>query len=98
MLVDNGAQPLAEGAQPYSEVIVCLRSDHTMGDPGQALAIDVNDAPSGPPQAGINAQDTNHLAHRRSLADIERIENMVPENGREVNATETKLTELQGHG
>ena len=49
--------------------------DHAVGDPAEPGTIERDNAPAGVAQAGIDAEDSNHLNHSASVASIERIRN-----------------------
>ncbi|MNH45073.1 hypothetical protein D3C79_1074250 [compost metagenome] len=50
-------------AQPGGEIHIAIRGHGTGGDKPQAVAKGVDDTPSGAPQSGVNADDSNRLLH-----------------------------------
>lgn len=88
---DDLAQVRGEAGEALGEIQCRVWLDDAVGHPAEARAIDRDDAPAGVAQAGIDAEDSNHLVHLRKLADIERNENTA-----EVNRAETNAAELAG--
>jgi len=88
MLVDHLAKFGGKAGQTLRKIKVGIRLDHAMRHPAETGAIDSDDSPAGMAQAGIDAQDSNHLVHSGKFAGIERIENTPEVNRAETNAAE----------
>lgn len=88
VLVDDGAQLFGKVGEAVGQIGLGIGIDDAVGDPGEPGAIHGDHAPAGVAEAGIDAEDSDHLIHFSSLADIERIENTPEVNGAETNATD----------
>ena len=88
MLVDDGTELFGQFGEAVGQIGLGIGIDDAMGDPGEPGTIHGDHAPAGVAETGIDAEDSDHLIHFSSLADIERIENTPEVNGAETNATD----------
>ncbi len=88
VLVDDSAELFSKFGETVGQIRLGIRMDDAVRDPGEPGAIHGDDAPAGVAEAGIDAEDSDHLIHFSRLADIERIENTPEVNGAETNAPE----------
>lgn len=88
MRVAHGAELGGEFGEAVSQISLGVGMDHAVGDPGEPGSVHCDHAPPCVAKAGIDAEDSDHLIHSSSLADIERIENTSEVNGAETNTAE----------
>ena len=68
MLVDDGAQAFAQHAEALREIGFRVGIDDAMRHPRQARPIGGDDAPAGVPEARVDAEYPNHVAHSGRIA------------------------------
>jgi hypothetical protein len=60
---DHAPQAIMDDEEPRGELRLPVGRKRAAGEEAQAISLERHHAPAGPAQAGVDAEDANHVAH-----------------------------------